>query len=124
MRDQAVSVKEHAPSFEISFTYGEPAIAQAVVRELVTKAVEGNIREQRNHALAEGGQYKLMVEYKIGELLEVLDPASLPVAPVAPNRTVIAGLGFGAGLLLGAVTLALRRPRHSSMVRAVPAAAG
>ncbi len=124
MRDQAVTVKEHAPSFEISFTYGDPRIAQAVVRELVTKAIEGNIEEQRNRARAEGGQYKLMVEYRIGELLEVLDPASLPMAPVAPNRTVIAGLGFVTGLLLGAVTLAIRRPHNPSIVRAVPAAAG
>ncbi len=46
-----------------------------------------------------------------GEVLDVLDTASLPMLPVKPNRLVIAMMGFGLGLLLGAFVPGLRRPR-------------
>jgi uncharacterized protein involved in exopolysaccharide biosynthesis len=42
---------------------------------------------------------------KGGEVLEVVDPASMPVAPVAPNRLMISGIGMGIGLLIGLIRL-------------------
>lgn len=108
---------------EISFTYGDPAIAQAVVRELVTLSMEANILQTRTVGLARGGEFKRMVDYKVGENLEVLDPASLPQTPVWPNRAVIAGIGASAGLALGAVVLFLRRPSDPAAPAPIPAPA-
>jgi uncharacterized protein involved in exopolysaccharide biosynthesis len=46
-------------------------------------------------------------EYRAGENLEVLDPASLPQRPAAPNRMVVTALGVAFGLVLGALSLML-----------------
>jgi uncharacterized protein involved in exopolysaccharide biosynthesis len=66
--------------------------------------------------------YRFMADHKLGENLEVLDPASLADAPVWPNRTVIAGIGFAAGFVIGAATLYRRRPRGSGLAAAAAAA--
>jgi hypothetical protein len=42
-----------------------------------------------------------------GETLQVIDPANLPVAPVAPKRGMLMGLGLAAGLLIGLAFAAL-----------------
>lgn len=42
---------------------------------------------------------------KSAELLDLLDPASLPETPVSPNRFQLAAAGLFAGLFLGAVAL-------------------
>jgi hypothetical protein len=94
------------PVFSISFTYTDRYKAQRVVRELVTMFTERNIVDQRN------GPYlsvtlRQIYERKAGTNLEVLDPASLPEAPVAPNRAFISLSGLAGGLL--AATLLIRR---------------
>jgi hypothetical protein len=48
------------------------------------------------------------------EQFEVTVPPNLPDAPVSPNRLVVIGIGLAAGLLLGAVSPALRRSRASA----------
>jgi hypothetical protein len=45
----------------------------------------------------------------------VLDPASLPEAPTAPNRWLIAGIGFAAGAVLGLGATALREVKDTSL---------
>lgn len=111
MLDRDVRIEPVPPSgFRISFTYGDPLIAQAVVRALVTRTVEGYVTEARYRATTEGGEFKRMEEFRVGEIVEVLDPASLPQAPIYPNRLVIAAIGLTAGLLLGGTVLLLRRP--------------
>jgi uncharacterized protein involved in exopolysaccharide biosynthesis len=50
-------------------------------------------------------------ERKGGEVLEVLDPASLPTHPAAPNRLAISLAGLGIGLLIGVIRIWPRRPR-------------
>jgi uncharacterized protein involved in exopolysaccharide biosynthesis len=88
-----------ATSFQISFKYANPDKAQAVVRELVTKFVEGNVTAER----------KLHRDKMPGSLaFEVVDPATLPANPVSPNGPAAAAIGLGTGILLGAF-LALRR---------------
>jgi uncharacterized protein involved in exopolysaccharide biosynthesis len=62
-----------------------------------------------------GPELRFMADHKIGDNLEVLDPASLPQSPVWPNRFVISVAGLGGGLLIGVVALYLRRPRGPLM---------
>jgi hypothetical protein len=120
MRERDVHFELIPPAvFQISFTHGDPLIAQAVVREFVTKTVRGHWTQERNRGMAAGGELQYMIDHKIGENVEVLDPASLPALPVWPNRLVIAAIGLGAGLLLGLATLALRRPRDPAAPAAV-----
>ena len=51
---------------------------------------------------------------KGAESIDVLDPASLPETPVAPNRAVLAGAGLFAGLFLGAYAMR-RKPAATLM---------
>jgi polysaccharide biosynthesis transport protein len=52
---------------------------------------------------------------KQGETLEVLDAASLPVAPSAPKRPVIIGAGPGIGLIIGLIIVAVREVKDASL---------
>lgn len=52
---------------------------------------------------------------KAGENLEVLDSASLPESPTAPNRWLIMGTGFGIGALLGLALAAFREIKDTSL---------
>jgi uncharacterized protein involved in exopolysaccharide biosynthesis len=86
-------------SFQISFEYADRYKAQAVVRELVAKFVEGNVTAER----------KLHRDKMPGSLaFEVAEPAALPTSPVSPSRSAAAAIGVLAGMLLGSL-LALRR---------------
>ena len=109
--------------FKIWFSYGDRFKAQAVVREFVTRFIEINVTEERERTKREGPEFKTMADHKLGENLEVLDPATLPEEPIWPDRLRIALAGLGAGLLLGIVTLWLRRPRDPAPEAAVPSVA-
>jgi hypothetical protein len=109
--------------FQISFVYHDPFITQAVMREFVTKVVTGEIVAQRALAQKFGEDYKYMLDHKLGENVEVLDPSSLPQEPIFPNRVAVGALGGAAGLIAGVMMLVLRRPRGPSMAEAVPAPA-
>ncbi|MBV9265521.1 MAG: hypothetical protein JO061_05065, partial [Acidobacteriaceae bacterium] len=52
---------------------------------------------------------------KQGESLEILDAASVPVAPTAPKRPLIIALGPGIGLVLGFVLVAVREVKDTSL---------
>ena len=52
---------------------------------------------------------------KAGENLEVLDSASLPESPTAPNRWMIIGIGFGAGTIIGIAFAAVREIKDTSL---------
>jgi uncharacterized protein involved in exopolysaccharide biosynthesis len=103
-------------AFRISFTYPDRNKAQAVVRELVTRFTEQNVRLQRAKAKESGDAIVWEIEeHKAGMNLEVLDPTSLPEVPVGPNRLGISALGLGLGLLLGALTLWFRQNRGQKL---------
>ncbi len=99
-----------AGAFRISFSYTDRYKAQSVVRELVTALVETNVLDARANASQMSPTLRDIEMHKAGENLEVLDPASLPEAPVAPNRLLIGAAGLGVGLLLGVLMLWRRRP--------------
>jgi len=52
---------------------------------------------------------------KQGELLELLDPASLPATPTEPKRGMIIPIGAGIGLLLGVVIAGAREMKDTSL---------
>lgn len=56
-----------------------------------------------------------MQSHQQGETLEVLDPASLPTAPAAPRREFIIPLGAIAGLIFGAIVVAIREVKDTSL---------
>jgi uncharacterized protein involved in exopolysaccharide biosynthesis len=52
---------------------------------------------------------------KQGEKLDLLDPASIPVDPIYPNRPMVIGIGAGLGLVLGLVMAGGREMKDSSL---------
>ena len=56
-----------------------------------------------------------MERRKQGETLEVLDAASLPVAPTAPKRPLIISAGPLIGLVLGFILVAVREMKDTSL---------
>ena len=89
-------------TFSIAFTYTDRFKAQAVVRELESRFVDS----QTNY-LKDTPGFKLDLTDEAQ--LQVLDPASLPEAPVWPPRRGIITGGLLAGLLLGLVAAVIRR---------------
>jgi uncharacterized protein involved in exopolysaccharide biosynthesis len=56
-----------------------------------------------------------MENRKQGELLEILDTASLPISPTEPKRPLIIAIGAGVGLLLGLVIAGAREMKDTSL---------
>jgi succinoglycan biosynthesis transport protein ExoP len=56
-----------------------------------------------------------MENRKQGELLEILDTASLPISPTEPKRPLIISIGAGVGLLLGLVIAGAREMKDTSL---------
>ena len=56
-----------------------------------------------------------MEQRKQGEMLELLDSASLPPSPVAPKRQQIIPIGAVVGLVLGLVLVAVREVKDTSL---------
>jgi len=52
---------------------------------------------------------------KAGENLEVLDNASLPESPAAPNRMFMVGVGTGVGLMLGVFLAGVKEVKDTSL---------
>jgi hypothetical protein len=124
-------------SFGVTFTYPDRFKAQRTVQALVTKFSDSNQSRQRSQARSKRANtsdqvYRLeeriaALEKRLGMPstphepdfspntpgginLEVLDPPSLPVQPVFPDRVRFMAVGFGAGVV-GAVVIAVFRRR-------------
>ena len=52
---------------------------------------------------------------KQGEMLELLDPASLPMTPTEPKRPIVISIGAALGLLLGAMIAGAREMKDTSL---------
>ncbi len=59
--------------------------------------------------------YEDVNKRKAGENLEVLDNASLPEAPTAPNRWLITGIGVGMGLMAGVFLTGVKEVKDTSL---------
>lgn len=59
--------------------------------------------------------YENVNKRKAGENLEVLDNASLPEAPTAPNRMLITGIGVGVGLMAGIFLSGVKEMKDTSL---------
>jgi capsular polysaccharide biosynthesis protein len=95
--------------FSISFSYPNRLKAQAAVSELVMRFFLRNIVETRARSATKSAEARFAVDREFGETLDLLEPASLPQNPVAPNRLAIAAAGLALGLLLGALAPRLWR---------------
>ncbi len=58
---------------------------------------------------------KEMEDRKQGEILELLDPASLPQTPTEPKRPMVISVGAALGLLLGIVIAGAREMKDTSL---------
>jgi capsular polysaccharide biosynthesis protein len=56
-----------------------------------------------------------LIQRKAGEVLEVLDPASLPVQPTNPNRPRYIGTGFAVSLIIGLGLAGLQEAKDTSL---------
>ena len=65
--------------------------------------------------LERAGLAQEMENRKQGELLEILDTASLPISPTEPKRPLIISIGAGIGLLLGLVIAGAREMKDTSL---------
>jgi hypothetical protein len=101
--------------FSIYFSYSDRLKAQAFVQKLLTAF--NDERRVRTRAIDSNADAALrdLHQRKAGENLEVLDPPSLPTSPEGPGRLKIAAAGLGAGLLIGAIAIFLRRPRTPAL---------
>lgn len=78
-----------------------------------TLAQEQYQNQKRRQEAAETAQN--MQEFKAGENLEVLEPASLPEKPSDPNRYLISGIGLALGTGLGLLLCAAKEMKDTSL---------
>jgi hypothetical protein len=117
----------------ISFTYPDRFKAQAVVREIVTRITEGNVRISRRRNRGETRTGTIVAEVpgivaaaEVPDIVaEVLDPASLPEEPLSLRLAATMAPAAGAGALLAWVLAFLRRrPRGQAAAMLKMGAAG
>jgi uncharacterized protein involved in exopolysaccharide biosynthesis len=70
---------------------------------------------EREEKLGRARMAREMEDRKQGEMLEQLDPASLPITPTEPKRPLVVSIGAGLGLLLGIVFAGAREMKDTSL---------
>jgi uncharacterized protein involved in exopolysaccharide biosynthesis len=85
----------------------------ATLKQATDMAQANYIEWQKKNQLAdENGQ---LIERKAGEVLDVLDIASLPMEPTKPKRYLIIGAGCAISLILGLAMAGLQEARDTSL---------
>jgi capsular polysaccharide biosynthesis protein len=109
--NSAATSPDSAPGISISFSYPDKQKAQRVVQEILTRLVNSYVQDSVRIAkdMKPGDETAQVVERHFGDQFEVLDPASYPSIPVAPNRMIFLAVGMGCGLSIGLLTLRLRQ---------------
>ena len=87
-------------TFVVQFDYSDRYVAQQVNAELASLFLEGALNSQLNS----------------NRIFHVSDPPSLPLGPVAPNRTRLGAVGLFAGLLAGLSLAFVVRSRRRTTV--------
>ena len=77
---------------------------------LADQQYQDYLKKQQN---AEANQQ--LIQRKAGEILEVLDPASIPVQPTKPDRPKYVGGGFALSLILGLGMAGLQEAKDTSL---------
>ena len=134
-------------AFEISFSYSDPHKAQQTVQALLNRFMDLNVMMKREKFAANphtSGIDELksritVLEKRLGigpsapvsayipngsgnlddPILEVLDPPSLPVHALYPNRIVFMATGFGIGIGMALILMIFRQRPQS--IQPVPA---
>jgi uncharacterized protein involved in exopolysaccharide biosynthesis len=135
--DSLSSEHRDSVAFSISFVHADRLKARQTVQALIVKFQDANLTAQRDSATARRGrtpdqvdrmeQRIAAVEKRLGIgspppgrvdfpgvlpagiNLDVLDPPSLPVKPVSPNRAAFMLAGLGAGFLSALLVAIFRR---------------
>jgi len=125
------------PAFRLTFAYSDPVMARDTVQALITKFAESNlvrqrvpayVKRQRSYDQIDRMEARIAaLEKRLGIppappepldqlapvsggiVMEVIDPPSLPVDPVKPNRSIFMAMGFGAGFAAALVIAIFRR---------------
>ena len=122
MRTQDLAIRMLSPpaaspdssfSLSISFSYPDQHKAQRVVQEIEVKLLDRwiQVQEAMLRDAKPGDEIAELSRRHLYDNLEILDPASYPSAPVAPNRSAFTTGGMGLGLLIGVLAPRLRRQK-------------
>ena len=95
-------------AFEIAFAYPDRNKAQATVSGLVEEFRQYDSDEIRNRVSMWQTLWHEPPPAALGDVFEVLDPASLPAKAIGPNHWLYLACGLAAGLLLGLVVMRRR----------------
>ena len=79
--------------------------------QMMAQTTYSDLLQKQQRAAAESQ----LIQRKGGEILQVLDPASLPVAPSKPNRYLIVGAGFAMSMVLGLGLAGLQEAKDTSL---------
>ena len=100
--DYVVLPGRQSTAFNILFSYPDKLKAQQTVNALVNAFVEQNQEMQRGDG-----------HRSVGKVLQVLDPASLPISPASPDHIKFALFGCLFGFLLACVITVVGGGRYS-----------
>jgi capsular polysaccharide biosynthesis protein len=103
-------------SDEVNQMLKESTAIEAQYEDLVHNkqlAEESYLELLKKQQLAE--MNKQLIQRKAGEVLDVLDTASLPFQPTSPNRYRIIGMGFAMSMILGLGMAGLQEAKDTSL---------
>ncbi len=86
--------------------------------QMVMNAIDRLNKERLRASASQKVMLWAIYQRKAGEVLDVLDLATLPGSPSKPNHLFIALLGLGVGLTLGIFRLERSRPRAVELATA------
>lgn len=92
-------------AFSISFSYHDRYKAQQTVNALMNAIVMFRQNQLKSNMPRMSVALQAITQRKGGEVLEVLDPPTIPTHPESPPRAAISLAGLGIGLLIGVIRL-------------------
>ncbi len=116
--DEAIKNRKHAQDsiVAIQARVDSVPLGQGEYDELLR---DRDLKKQKyielNNKLSTAQISQDMENQKQGELMDILDPPSIPQSPTEPRREVIIPIGAGLGLLLGVVIAGAREMKDTSL---------
>ena len=83
------------------------------LRNAKAMAENSYLEDEKKQQLADANSQ--LIQRKAGEVLDVLDTASLPVQPTSPDRYKIVGVGFAMSLVLGLGLAGIQEAKDTSL---------